>query len=193
MPRLRSTSDIKWLLYRSAPKIEMIYGQIAKKNRRKLSASVSAGPVSASVGGETEPPTIDDKLDRVVEELTERGLLGTLDEPGEYVKAIMPMRWGLFDDAGTRPEGEAPLVYFGGFDRDVPLMVGLGGSSKNVIGHEGASSTYSRSATRQIVRWLMAGIDDGKPPEPRPWWDEDDRRGDEYHVFSAMTIALHYL
>lgn len=192
-PSLKLTSDIRWLLYQSAPKIEMLYGQFASKSRKKVSASVSVGPVSTSIGRETEPPTIDEKLDRVVKELSERGLVGTLDEPGEYIKGIMPMRWGLFNDLGSRPEGEAPFVYFAGFDSAVPLTVGLGGSTMNVVGHQGASSTYSRSSTREIVRWLTSGIKDGTPPEPMPWWDEDDRHGEEYHVFSAMTIALHYL
>lgn len=63
------------------------------------------------------------------------------------------MRWGLYDDLGELPETESALVYFGGFDRDVPPIVGLGGSARHVTGHQGASSTYSRSATTVLVKW----------------------------------------
>jgi hypothetical protein len=57
------------------------------------------------------------------------------------------MRWGLFNDQGTRPQDEPALVYFGGINKEeIPIVVGLGGSSMHVEGHRGATSTYSRSA-----------------------------------------------
>jgi hypothetical protein len=79
-------------------------------------------------------------------------------------------------------------VYFGGFDKAVPLIVGLGGSSMHVTGYEGASSTWSRSATPEIVRWLVAGLQQDSPPEPK-WWDS----GQQDELFAAIAIALHYL
>lgn len=100
------------------------------------------------------------------------------------------MRWGLFNDAGLRPVDEAPLVFFGGFDKSIPLVLGLGGSTKNVIGHEGASSTYSRSTARAIVRWLLAGEATDRPPELPEWWDT---AAEVQQVLAGVAIALHYL
>jgi hypothetical protein len=64
----------------------------------------------------------------------------------------------------------------------------LGGSSKHVTGHHGASSTYSRSTTPAIVRWLLAGLADARPPV---LWGEPS--SEEQEVLSAVGIALHYL
>jgi hypothetical protein len=97
---------------------------------------------------------------------------------------------GLFHDNGERPEDEPALVYFGGYDETVPLVVGLGGSSKYVTGWEGATSTWSRSATPKIVNWLIAGIHHDAPPESAMWWNDERERCE---LFAAMAIALHNL
>ena len=96
------------------------------------------------------------------------------------------MRWGLYNDMKTRPEGEPSLVYFSGIIREGPLVVGLGGSSVHVEGHKGATSTYSRSATPSLVKWLLSGLHKGAPPE-KTWWEQTT----ETHVYQAMAVALH--
>lgn len=98
------------------------------------------------------------------------------------------MRWGLYNDDGLRPDNEGPLVYFSGYQD--PFMVGLGGSSRHVVGFYGATSTGSRSATPALVSFLLAGIETGKPPVLPSWKDEREELDD---LFSAMAIANHYL
>jgi hypothetical protein len=103
------------------------------------------------------------------------------------------MRWGLYNDAGMRPDGDPALVYFGGFDKAevlIPLMVGLGGSTCHVVGYEGASSTGSRSYAQRLVPWLLASAHEGESPSFPGWWDMEDEKGS---VFRAMAVALHYL
>ena len=190
IPKFIGTGDLRFYLYSSISKIDMLYEQLYKppgNKRRKLSAGIPL--VSASIESDSEERIqLDQKLRLVEEELDARQLVGSLEEPKTYFKGTMPMRWGLFDDGGHRPENEPALVYFGGFDKDVPLIVGLGGSSKHVTGHEGASSTWSRSATPEIVRWLVAGLQQDGPPEPK-WWVRDQ----EKELFAAIAIALHNL
>jgi hypothetical protein len=170
----------------------MLYEQIYDSSTRTTRKSATGGPSFASGTIESttqEVVTLDEKLRAVEEEFEYRKLIGSLDDPNEYCRGIMPMRWGLYDDLGERPEAEPALVYFGGFDRDVPLVVGLGGSARHVIGHQGASSTYSRSATPVLVKWLLAGIEHGGPPKLPEW----DSAFDMHDVYAAIAIAQHYL
>ena len=169
----------------------MLHGQMRAGKTRNAGVSIPTpvGPLTASVGSTTNPSR-EAKLNAVVEELEEQHLVGTLAEPKDYFKDIMAMRWGLYDDCESRPEDEPALVYFGGFDKTEPLIVGLGGSSRHVVGHEGAPSTYSRSYTHSLVKWLLSGVHDNAPQDfPERW----DMKNEEHSVLSAVGIALHYL
>src|SRR5258708_192435 len=75
------------------------------------------------------------------------------------------------------------------FDADAKMLLALGGSSKHVIGHEGATSTYSRSSTPELVEALCRGIESGEY-EPPSW---DTERNTEDRVYRAIAIAQHYL
>ena len=170
----------------------MLYEQIYESSTHATRKSVSGGASFASGSIESttqEVVSFDEKLRAVEDELEHRQLIGSLDDPKEYCRAIMPMRWGLYDDLGRRPETEPALVYFGGFDKDVPLVVGLGGSARHVTGHQGASSTYSRSATPVLVKWLLAGIEHGGPPKLPKWHSAFDM----HDLYAAIAIAQHYL
>jgi hypothetical protein len=193
MVKLRNVSDIRFYLYLSTVKVDMLYEQMheASKRSRKMAVSAKAPLVSASYESSAEEVVgPDEKLRAVEDELAARQLIGTPDDPKDYVKGIMRMRWGLFNDGGTRPEDEPLLVYFGGFEKALPLIVGLGGSSKHVVGHEGATGTHSRSSTAALVRWLVAGLRHDGPPELPSWWDMG---AEESEVLTAVAIALHYL
>jgi hypothetical protein len=170
----------------------MLYGQMyAPRGRKRRTLSAKIPILSASIESESKEAVGEDrKLRLVEEELEARQLIGTLSEHKTYFKGTMSMRWGLYDDRGHRPDEEPALVYFGGFEKAEPLLVGLGGSSKHVIGHEGATSTWSRSATPTLVHWLTAGIQQDAPPETLVSWDE---RQEEADLFAAMAIALRYL
>jgi hypothetical protein len=189
--RIRRISDLRFYLYISRAKIDMLYDQMFQpSSRRRLGISVGAPAASASLQTESEDrEDREGRLREVEEELRSRELVGTIEEPKDYVEGTMPMRWGLYDDCGRRPEGEPALVYFGGFDKEVPLMVGLGGSSRHVVGYEGASGTWSRSNTAALVPWLLAAANGEDSPKQRQWWSD----GDEQSVFQGMAVALHYL
>lgn len=192
MAKFIGTGDLRFYLYLSVSKIEMLYAQMyapSGHKRKVLSALTPIG--SASIESDSEEKVgIDRKVRLVEEELEQRQIIGTLQEPKTYFKATMPMRWGLFDDRGQRPDDEPALVYFSGFEKTEPLIVGLGGSSKHVVGHEGASGTWSRSSTPVIVRWLVSAVQRDSPPD-LPQWGDNQR--EETELYEAMAIALHYL
>jgi len=191
--KFRNASELKFYLYISNAKLEMLYGQFhnAAKLTRKMSASAKALGLSAQIESSTEEAfTQDEKLKSVIAELKTQGKVGSPANPNEYIQGTMRMRWGLFDDCRTRQENEPPLVFFGGVDKDIPLIVGLGGSTKHVVGHEGASSTYSRSCTPTLVKWLQEGLSCDRPPEIPLWFG---KREEESEVFSSIACAIHYL
>jgi hypothetical protein len=189
MVRIRRVSDIKWYLYRSTTKLDMLYDQfVATSGPFSGNISLEIPGVKASLGtSKEEPPSDEERLILVESELRKRDLVGTIMEPRDYFADEIPMRWGLFDDQGHRPLGEAPLVFFGGIEKEEQIIVGLGGSSKHVVGHEGASSTYSRSTASAIVSWMLAGLADMTPVG---WGDPE---GERQQVLAGIGIALHYL
>ncbi|HEU0012902.1 MAG TPA: SAVMC3_10250 family protein [Longimicrobium sp.] len=190
MLRFRSLSDVRWYLYRSATKLDMLYNQFAQTSRRLTgNVSIEVPGLKASFGTPNdESPSVEEQWALVERELRKRNLVGTIQEPKEYFAGKIPMRWGLFDDQGNRPQGDAPLVFFGGIDRAEEIIVGLGGSSVHVVGHEGATSTYSRSTSPAIVSWILAGLADA---EPQCLWG--DPEGERQQVLQGVAIALHYL
>jgi hypothetical protein len=193
MLRAKNADEIKWYLYRSDAKLRMLFQQIARPdNAKKTIEWKLALSAVASLSRKVETNQAldeDDMLNAVIQKLEESGQVGTVYEPNLYIKGIMPMRWGMYDDSGQRDPDNGPLVYFGGLDTQQGVLLGLGGSSKHVMGHEGATSTYSRSSTPALVTALCRGIESGKPEPP----DSDDPRSAEDSVYRAMAIAQHYL
>jgi hypothetical protein len=188
----KNAAEMKWYLYRSDAKLRILYPQIAHRDigKKMIEWKASAGFVSVGRRVETDRTVDeDDMLRAVIEELEAEGQVGTVYEPNSYIKGVMPMRWGMYDDCGRRDPDQGPLVYFGGLDEQAGVLLGLGGSSKHVMGHEGATSTYSRSCTPALVTALLRGIESGLPQPP----DTEDPRHGEDEVYRAMAIAQHYL
>lgn len=193
MLRVKSSADIKWYLYRSDAKLRMLFQQIAKAGSSKKTIEWKVGiPSVGTVSRKSESENAvdaDDMLKAIIERLESSGQVGTLEDPSLYIKGVMPMRWGMYNDLGRRDADQGPLVYFGGLDADARMLLALGGSSKHVLGHEGATSTYSRSSTPELVDALCRGIESGQY-EPPPW---DDERETEGRVYRAIAMAQHYL
>src|SRR6185437_7872685 len=136
----------------------MLYQQVASsgKDKKSIEWGVDLKAFKFIRKSEEEgEPDRDDKLKIILRELDEAELVGTIDEPKEYVKGTLPIRWGLFRDWG-RPMEEPPLVYFGG--RTETTVFGFGGSSRHVVGNAGASATGSRSVTPSLVAHLLDGL-----------------------------------
>ncbi len=190
MLHAKNAADMKWYLYRSDAKLRMLFQQIAKTGAKKaIEWKAGYSGVGLSRKSESnEEVDEDEKLKAVTERLEYDGRVGTLEEPNLYIKGIMPMRWGMYNDLGRRDAVEGPLVYFGGLDKDTPMLLALGGSSKHVIGHEGATSTYSRSSTPALVDALCRGIETGEFERVYP---KEEREEDG--IYRAIAIAQHYL
>ena len=192
--KIKRSQDFRYYLYVSDTKVDMLFEQMfaAAKRKSHIELAVKAGIANGSIGSSAEDPEPDrdDKVRAVEAQLLENGLVGTPQNPKEYIKGILPMRWGMYDDLQSRPTGSAPLVYFGGFDPTEPVVIGLGGSSVHVLGHYGATNTHSRSATPTLVRWILSGLYNEDAVD-----DLHDRmrNGVGTDLYEAICIALKYL
>lgn len=182
--KFKNAAELKYYLYVSKAKLDMLYDQIAFSGKEKKSVEwvLDLKPFKASRKSEREDePDRDDKLKAVIEALEQSQIVGTVDEPKEYVKGTLPMRWGIYRDAG-RPTEEPPLVYFGG--RTEQTIFGFGGSSRHVEGNAGCAATGSRSVTPFLVTHLLDGM-------PSEGWNAYPIRGndDDQSTYEAIVLA----
>jgi hypothetical protein len=139
---------MKYYLYQSKSKIEMLHGQI-RTGKQKKTTEFKFGVKVFSASRKSEKES-HDSLSNMVEEVTEyireKYNVGSVDYPGEYVEGTMNMRWGPIEGYS----GESvPLVYFGGITDET--VVGLSGSKKHLLGENPTSGVSSGSATPMII------------------------------------------
>lgn len=116
---------LRYYLYVSDTKVDMLLSQIDPAWSRKRATEVSLGLKMAGVRHSVETTGADRvaRLERVLRHLEDHGALTGVDEPGRYVRGVLPMQWAADD--------ERDGVYFGG--RSERTIVGLGGSRGHVV------------------------------------------------------------
>ena len=177
--------DLKYYLYRSTGKLRELYSQIHPHSGHKWTFQWKIPSlVSYTVEGPASSVSDHKMLEDVIRALEAAGQVGTVGEPREYIKGVLPMRWGIYSEHGIGQGDDGPLVYFGGLDNETATLVGLGGSSKFVMGHEGASGTSSLSYTQRLVSVLLHGLEHGAAAPPL-------YAGEESMIYSAVAIAEH--
>ncbi|MBM0278986.1 DUF7019 family protein [Micromonospora tarensis] len=121
--------SFRYYLYISDAKVDMLLSQIDPGHRRGRSAEFSLNLPFVGAKHTVESPAADQvaRLERVTRYLDEHADVGSVDEPGQFFRGLLPMRWGVV----PATDGRA-LVYFGGRTGDT--IVGLGGSSFHVLG-----------------------------------------------------------
>jgi hypothetical protein len=186
--RLRKASELKYFLYISEAKVNMLYGQIAsgaEANKVQWKADFKLASYSYESQINDGNRSKEDRLKAVIDSLEKADLIGTVDEPKEYFRGSIPMRWGLFEDQG-RPANEGPLVYFGGYGQKT--ILGLGGSSKHLLGMDGSGNTGSRSCTPYLVSYVLAGMN-----IDQTGWNAFQQIDHEHSVFEGIIIATSQL
>jgi hypothetical protein len=136
---------MKYYVYISDSKVDMLYSQIPKRILDRIAAdlNVNLGIFSLSVKEkENQEKTRYEKLKLVVNYIENNMEVGTVDEPKAYFTGLLPMRWGEYGvDTG--------LAYFGG--KTAQTVLGLGGSMAHVIGNrKGESDTHGGSIGADI-------------------------------------------
>jgi hypothetical protein len=138
---------MKYYIYISDAKVDMLYSQIPQKLKSNLAAElkIDLKVLSASVKREKSEETRYSKLQIVIDYIEEHMAVGTVDSPKAYFRGTMPIKWGPY---GSRE----PVVYFGGATKKTVL--GLGGSLHHVIGRETGEQVHSHSATPYLLAVL---------------------------------------
>ncbi len=184
--KFKKASDLKYYIYVSTAKLDMLYGQVASSGKQTTSLdwSIDLKAFKANRKSEREDePDRDDKLKAVIEALEYSQLVGTVDEPKDYVMGTLPMRWGIYRDSG-RPTDEPPLVYFGG--RTEETVFGFGGSTRHIEGNAGCAATGSRSSTPYLVEQILTGMG-----TPKDGWNAYPplEASDVQMTYEAIAIA----
>jgi hypothetical protein len=145
--------EMKFYVYVSTTKVDMLYEQIPAKTRDKIATElkIDLKVVSTTFSEAPAEPTRFSKLKLVTEFIEKNAEVGTVDQPRSFFSGTMDMKWGAFNRHG-QPTG---LVYFGGMTDHTVL--GLGGSEKHVIGGIGNSeATASASLMPVLIRILSS-------------------------------------
>jgi hypothetical protein len=120
---------MKYYIYISDTKVDMLFAQIPRNILKKISAelNINLGMVSVSLKEKQSEQTRFHKAKVVSNYINKHLDVGDIDHPKTYFKGTLPMRWG--------PYGDEKFVYFGGTTKSGTIL-GLGGSMHHVIGQE---------------------------------------------------------
>ncbi|WP_405867854.1 DUF7019 family protein [Streptomyces sp. NBC_00005] len=132
--------SVRYYVYISDAKVDMLLPQVDAgfSRRRTTEVGFSLKFVNARHSVEAEASDRVTRLERVVRHLDDFGDVGTVDEPGQYFRGRLLMRWGPLSPGGT------PLVYFGGHTEHT--IVGLGGARGHVFGTPTSASAEQDQA-----------------------------------------------
>jgi hypothetical protein len=126
--------DIKYYLYLSRGKVDMLWEQLSRNDIEKISAElkINTGIFSAGLKSETKDKNLYSKLNIVLSFLEKRDVIGSLGTPRQFFKGTLPMSWREFDFNQEGSTGQ--IVLFSGFNEELNKVVGLIGSAAHFIG-----------------------------------------------------------
>ena len=189
-----SETKLKFYVYISGSKVEMLYQQIPQSARSTLAAELKLNltVIEAMLKKEVPIETRISKL-RVVSEYIEKNLdVGSIDKPGAYFKGTLNMRWGPWLEwaimENRRADEKGQMVWFSG---ETPhTIVGLGGSSKHIIGREEKRDLPDSMSNLACILGLLA--DELQLPFPslcRSMSESEIRR----RALQAVEDAVHMI
>jgi hypothetical protein len=149
---------MKYYIYISESKIEMLYSQIAASEGQKKE-SLLGFDLKVLKGHLKESRQIPDnkfaQLEKVVSSLESNDQVGEIIGTKPYIKGNLEMTWASF---GLR---ESPVTFWGCVTESYALA--LAGSKYNVLGQKPDGSTHSHSLTDEIGRWMFDQFGDSNP------------------------------
>ena len=122
---------MKYYIYISDTKVDMLYAQIPIKLREKVATElkIDLKLISTTLTQKAPEITRFSKLKVVDEFIRQNEKFGEVDKPESYFGGSLNMRWGGY------PSDFPKMVYFGGSTPNT--ILGLGGSLKHVMSNVG--------------------------------------------------------
>lgn len=117
---------LRYYIYVSEPKVDMLYAQIPKSTRSSLEAElkINLHLVDVSFKEKQFDDTLYSKLGVVEEYLNKQEEVGSIASPKDFFKGSAHLQWARISDR---------VVFFGGMINNT--AVGLGGSLQYVLGN----------------------------------------------------------
>lgn len=136
---------MRYYVYISDSKLEMLYEQVPAGKREEIAGelSINLGLISTKFSSEKVKNARHQKIEIVQKYLGKR--VGCLDKKASYVHGKATVAWGPF---GDYPE----VVYFGGYSDG--WHIGLVGSYSNCVGAKGVSSPAGYSLSWYLIDLL---------------------------------------
>jgi hypothetical protein len=196
---------MKYYLYVSDAKLEMLYSQIPVRMRDKIAAElkVDLKVISATFSEKNREESRYTRLDVVCNYIHENLPVGNMAHPESYFAGTISMQWGLV--TGT---SSGRIVYFGGEEGNVVL--GLAGSRHHVVGFQGegmvdtpptfgAGSSMVHGVLEQLEANLAEAVDrtaqdessvvvDLKQPGPIPRSPVKEERALETVLYTTRNL-----
>jgi hypothetical protein len=157
---------MKYYLYISAPKVEMLFPQIPPKFLQGASAelTVNLGLVSTTVKG-TQPESFESlspQVAAVSKYLHAHAEVGTVESPGQYISGSLPMKYGVV------AEYASDIAFFGAkVGRARCVLVG---SSDSLLGspQRAGANHAPYYYTLKFLNYLVEGNE--TTPEQPPYY-----------------------
>ena len=167
---------IRYYVYISQTKLEMLVPQIPSPLLRSLEAEIKVNVAVVAAGvrrsASAPSPELAARAGVLSVYLEKQGWVGTLADPGQYVKGVASLQYGVMRDYA------AELVFFGGVVDGVKLA--LIGSPASLIG-AAADTTANHSLDYYVLKFLSAAAEragaDADERQPPGWPRQEDPSG----------------
>jgi hypothetical protein len=199
---------MRYHLYVSDTKIDMMYAQIPHATRQRTSMEFGVDLKLVKGSRKTEKEIEENRftrLDAIVDYLEESGSIGSLDEPKEYVRAVIPMKfapWGhrgrvssLGSSSFVSPGGAA-FVCFAGRTNNRTVL--LWGSWKHILGNnlQDADGQFNNSTSlATLAMWdYLDKLDpwnEGETTEEQTYLEELRKKADQWRAMNTHAFQIY--
>jgi hypothetical protein len=189
----RSPEPLRYFIYVSDSKLEMLFEQIRPSILKRISAEIKVDLKVAGVTlqkSEERSPVRMARL-RIVERYIEKyHQVGSVQDPGgEYFRGRMNMRWGRLSLWANTPV--LPVVFFRGELESRTVM--LAGSTRHLLGEPPEANAAAFSALPDIISALNDYLPDEVPQQffdSREWANSRREVGD-WVVNRAAMVTIY--